>query len=278
MEINLVNRSIKLAQDAPLVFIGGPCMIESRIQAIEAAKKIMEITNKLGMEFIYKSSYDKANRSSVNSSRGVGIDAGLDILAEVRDTFNIPVLTDVHSPESAIKAGAIVDVLQIPALLCRQTDLLIAAGESGKAVNVKKGQFMAPWDMANVVEKILSTGNNKVSLTERGTSFGYNNLIVDMTSLVEMAQFDVPVIFDAGHSVQRPGSLGNQSGGDRDLIPSLSRAAVAVGISALFLETHLEPDKAPCDGPNMWPIKELLPLLGSVKEIDKYAKRSFGSQ
>ncbi len=273
MNIDLGHGSVVLGNDLPFVFIGGPCAIEGLDHALFHAERIKQITDRLKIGFIYKSSYDKANRSSVSSFRGVGIEEGLTILEKVRSEIGVPVLTDIHTAEEATTAGAVVDVIQIPAFLCRQTDILLAAGHTGKVVNVKKGQFMAPWDMTNVVDKIKTTGNDKVTLTERGTSFGYNNLIVDMTALEEMAtQTGAPIVFDAGHCVQRPGGLGDKTGGDRAHIPALSRAAVAVGVSAIFLETHRDPDNAPCDGPNMWPLDELEKLLTGLQKIDAAVK------
>lgn len=272
MTITLDTGSITLGNELPFVFIGGPCVIESEKHALDCAEELKRITEKLGISFIYKSSYDKANRSSVKSFRGIGIYEGLKILEKVKKEVGTPVLSDIHSPDEAKSAGEVLDVLQIPAFLCRQTDLLISAGKTGKCVNVKKGQFMAPWDMKGAVEKVRSAGTEKVTLTERGSSFGYNRLVTDMSSLYEMAQFDVPVIFDAGHSVQSPGGLGDKSGGKRELIPVLARAAVAVKVSAIFLETHEDPDNAPCDGPNMWPIGELSPLLSQLKRVDEAVK------
>lgn len=254
------------------MFIGGPCVIEGKDHALSCAEQIKKITGALGLGFIYKSSYDKANRSSLRSFRGVGMDEGLRALERVREELDVPVLSDVHTPQEARAAGDVLDVLQIPSFLCRQTDILVAAGGTGKAVNIKKGQFMAPWDMKNAVEKVQNAGSDRVMLTERGTTFGYNNLVVDMASLSEMARLDVPVIFDAGHSVQRPGGLGHATGGNRELIPVLARAAVAVGVDGLFLETHPDPDSAPCDGPNMWPIDRLENLLESLKKIDEAVK------
>ena len=267
MNIDLGYGSAVLGSGLPFVFIGGPCVIEGLDHALYHAEQIKQITDRLKIGFIYKSSYDKANRSSVASFRGPGIEEGLKILAKVRADVGVPVLTDIHTADEATLAGSVVDVIQIPAFLCRQTDILIAAGKTGKVVNVKKGQFMAPWDMTNVVEKIRATGNEKVALTERGTSFGYNNLIVDMTSLEEMASSTgAPVVFDAGHCVQQPGGLGDSTGGNRSHIPALSRAAIAVGVSAIFLETHQDPDTAPCDGPNMWPLNDLENLLCRLAE------------
>jgi len=272
MKIFIKHGNITLGDDLPLVFIGGPCVIENEDHALDMATRIKTITGRVGLGFIYKSSFDKANRSSIDSSRGVGIDEGLRILEKVRTETGVPVLTDIHSPEEARLAGEVVDAVQVPAFLCRQTDILIAAAQTGKVVNVKKGQFMAPWDMVNVVEKIRRAGNDTVTLTERGSCFGYNNLVVDMPSLEQMAKTGAPVIFDAGHSAQRPGGLGRSSGGDRHIIPALARAAVAVGIAAVFLETHNDPATAPCDGPNMWPLAGLQELLESLIRVDSAIK------
>jgi 2-dehydro-3-deoxyphosphooctonate aldolase (KDO 8-P synthase) len=275
MNINVDPGPITFGSDLPFVFIGGPCIIESEDHALKLAVEIKKITEQAGVQFVFKSSYDKANRSSSGSFRGIGIDEGLKILEKVRSETGSPILTDIHSPDEAKAAGEVVDIIQIPAFLCRQTDLLTAAGKTGKPVNVKKGPFMAPWDMGNVIEKIKQTGNDKVMLTERGASFGYNNLVVDMTSLYEMSKTGAPIVFDAGHSAQRPGGLGKSSGGDRSLIPTLARAAVAAGVAALFLETHNDPDNAPCDGPNMWPVDQLADLLESLKSIDSVVKQSY---
>jgi len=272
MTVWLSGFPVTLGNDSPLVFIGGPCVIESEDHALLCAGKIKIITDKLGVPFIYKSSFDKANRSSISSYRGPGIDEGLRILEKVRAQFGVPVLSDVHSPEEATTAGTVLDALQIPAFLCRQTDLLVAAGKTGKMVNIKKGQFLAPWDMVNNVEKVRSTGNQKVTVTERGTTFGYNTLITDMGSLYEMGRTGTPVIFDAGHSAQSPGGQGKTSGGKRELIPVLARSAVAAKVAGVFLETHPDPDHAPCDGPNMWPIDGLESLLAMLVKIDRVVK------
>jgi len=272
MTVSLPGFPVTLGNDSPLVFIGGPCVIENEDHALLCAERIKKITEKLGIPLIYKSSFDKANRSSISSYRGPGIDEGLRILEKVRAQFGVPVLSDVHSPEEATTAGAVLDALQIPAFLCRQTDLLVAAGKTGKMVNIKKGQFLAPWDMVNNVEKVRSTGNQNVTVTERGTTFGYNTLITDMGSLYEMGRTGTPVIFDAGHSAQSPGGLGKSSGGKRELIPVLARAAVAAKVAGVFLETHPDPDHAPCDGPNMWPIDGLESLLAMLVKIDRVVK------
>ncbi len=264
--------SFKIANDQPLALIAGPCQIESRQHALDMAGAVSEITKALGMGFIYKSSYDKANRTSHTTGRGIGMDEGLNILAEVKKKFGVPVLTDVHGPEQCAPVAKVVDVLQIPAFLCRQTDLLLAAGATGKIINIKKGQFLAPWDMKNVAAKIASTGNEKIMLCERGASFGYNTLVSDMRSLPIMAQTGYPVVFDATHSVQQPGGQGTTSGGQREFVPVLARAAVAVGVAAVFIETHENPDCAPSDGPNMVKLSDLKGLLETLQGFDRLAK------
>lgn len=253
---------------APLALIAGPCVIEGERQALEAARAIKDICSSRGTPFIYKSSYDKANRSSLKSFRGPGLKEGLSVLARVKEKVGVPVLSDVHSVSEALDAAEVLDALQVPALLSRQTDILLAAGSTGLPVNVKKGQFMSPWDMGNVIEKLTSSGCRQILLTERGTTFGYNNLVVDMKSLVVMARFGYPVAFDATHSLQLPGALGHASGGQREFVPHLSRSAVAVGCHALFLEVHPDPEHAPCDGPNMLRLEDLPPLLDEVVAID----------
>ena len=265
-------RNLEIANDKPLAIIAGPCALESRDHALEVSAALKEIAGKLGIGLIYKTSFDKANRTSANSARGLGMEMSLPILAEVREKTGLPVLTDVHEREQCAPVGEVVDVLQIPAFLCRQTDLLIAAGETGKAVNVKKGQFLAPWDMKNVVDKIVSTGNRNVLQTERGASFGYNTLVSDMRALPVMKQSGYPVVFDATHSVQQPGGQGTSSGGQREYVPVLARAAVSIGVAAVFIETHPDPDKAPSDGPNMVPLKQLPSLLADLMAFDKLAK------
>jgi 2-dehydro-3-deoxyphosphooctonate aldolase (KDO 8-P synthase) len=267
---------IQIGNDLPLVLIAGPCAIESREHALETAAAIGEMTSRLGMPFIYKSSFDKANRSSLASGRGVGLDQGLAILAEVRERQGCPVLTDVHEAEQCGPAAEAVDVLQIPAFLCRQTDLLVAAARTGRVVNVKKGQFLAPWDMKNVVAKLTESGAEaRVLVTERGASFGYNTLVSDMRALPIMARdTGCPVVFDATHSVQEPGGQGTSSGGQREFVPVLARAAVAVGVAAIFIETHRDPDRAPSDGPNMVPLADLPALLESLTAFDLLAKAS----
>ena len=256
----------------PLALIAGPCVIESRDLCYEIAGRMRELTGEFGVPYIFKASYDKANRTSAAGFRGIGMEEGLAILADVRRDFGVPVLTDVHSPEQAAAAKDVVDVLQVPAFLCRQTDLLIACGETGLVVNVKKGQFLAPWDMAQVVAKITATGNENVIVTERGASFGYNRLVVDMRGLEIMRETGCPVCFDATHSVQEPGGKGTASGGDSRFVPGLSRAAAAVGIAALFWEVHPCPDKAMSDGPNMLPLSEVRAALEPVLEIDRLVK------
>lgn len=269
--------NITFANDAPFALIAGPCVIESRAHIHDMAGAITEITKSLGIGCIFKSSFDKANRTSDSSYRGVDMEEGLDILASVREKFGVPVLTDVHEPGQCEPVAAAVDILQIPAFLCRQTDLLLAAGRTGRAVNVKKGQFLAPWDMKNVAAKIASTGNDKIMLCERGASFGYNTLVSDMRALPVMAATGYPVIFDATHSVQQPGRQGTRSGGDRTMVPVLARAAVAVGVAGVFMEVHQDPDNAPSDGPNMLKLKDLRPVLNNLLEIDHITKNHLRS-
>lgn len=265
---------VTVGNDLPLVLIAGPCAIENRAHALEVAAELVEMTRARGIQLIYKSSFDKANRTSLDSPRGIGIDAGLSILAEVRDTLGCPVLTDVHDIEQCNRAAEQVDVLQIPAFLCRQTDLLVAAAKTGRAVNVKKGQFLAPWDMKNVVAKLDAAGNSNVLICERGTSFGYNTLVSDMRALPVLAQTGCPIVFDATHSVQQPGGQGGTSGGEREFVPVLARAAVAIGVAAVFMETHADPDSAPSDGPNMVPLAQMPALLDTLKAFDDLAKSS----
>ena len=264
--------NVRVANDAPFVLIAGPCALESRAHAMEISAALVDITGKLGIGLIYKSSFDKANRTSLNSPRGIGLAESLPILAEVRETHGCPVLTDVHLPDQCASVAEAVDVLQIPAFLSRQTDLIVAAAKTGKALNIKKGQFLAPWDMANVVKKAKAAGNNKVMLCERGASFGYNTLISDMRSLPILAQTGCPVVYDATHSVQQPGGQGEVSGGQREFVPALARAALAIGVGAVFMETHQDPDSAPSDGPNMIRLQELPSILGTLLEIDRIAK------
>ena len=264
--------AVEIANDRPFALIAGPCQIESEAHAMEIAAALVAITSDLGIGLIYKSSYDKANRTSASAARGIGMAKGLEILARVRERFGCPVLTDVHGAEQCAPAAQAVDVLQIPAFLCRQTDLLLAAGETGKVINVKKGQFLAPWDMVNVAAKIASTGNHNILLCERGASFGYNTLVSDFRSLPIMARTGYPVVFDATHSVQQPGGQGTSSGGQREFAPVLARAALAVGCAAVFIETHQDPDNAPSDGPNMIPLAQMPALLKRLKAFDELAK------
>lgn len=263
---------IEVGNDLPFALLCGPCQLESLDHARMLAETIGGAAADLGIPFVFKASYDKANRSSLKGVRGVGIDRGLEILAAIRDEFGCPVVTDVHDIPQVQRAGAVADILQIPAFLCRQTDLLIAAGETGRAVNIKKGQFLAPWDMANVADKVASTGNERILLCDRGTSFGYNMLVSDFRSLPIMARTGYPVVFDATHSVQLPGGLGASSGGQREFVPPLARAAVAVGTAALFIETHEDPERSPSDGPNMVPLAELPALLATLKALDRLVK------
>ncbi|HYQ08440.1 MAG TPA: 3-deoxy-8-phosphooctulonate synthase [Xanthobacteraceae bacterium] len=264
----------KFGNTLPLAVIAGPCALESRAHALEMAAALKETIGKLGLGFVYKTSFDKANRTSAASARGLGLDKALAIFADLRDQLGVPVLTDVHEPDQCAAVAEVVDVLQIPAFLCRQTDLLIAAAKTGRAINVKKGQFLAPWDMANVVAKITGAGNPNVLVTERGVSFGYNTLVSDMRALPILAKIGAPVIFDATHSVQQPGGQGTSSGGERAFVPVLARAATAVGIAGVFVETHQDPDHAPSDGPNMIALKELPPLLERLMQFDAIAKRA----
>lgn len=273
MEQKTVNiGQVACGNTLSMMLIAGPCQIESSDHAVDIAGKLKEITTKLGIGFIYKSSFDKANRTSLNSQRGLGLGDGLKALDDVAKAHGCPVLTDVHLPEQCNEVGAVVDVLQIPAFLCRQTDLLVAAADTGKVVNVKKGQFLAPWDMAHVTAKIAGSGNDRILVTERGTSFGYNTLVTDMRGLPQLAETGYPVIFDATHSVQQPGGLGGVSGGQREFVPVLSRAAIAVGVAGLFMETHEDPDNAPSDGPNMVPLDQMEELLTRLKAFDDVAK------
>jgi 2-dehydro-3-deoxyphosphooctonate aldolase (KDO 8-P synthase) len=263
---------VDVANDAPIAVFAGPCQMESRAHALEMAAALKEIAGKLGFGLIYKSSFDKANRTSLSGKRGMGLDASLAVFAEIRETLSLPVVTDVHEPEQCALVAPVVDVLQIPAFLCRQTDLLVAAANTGRVVKIKKGQFLAPWDMKNVVNKVVASGNPNVLLTERGVSFGYNTLVADMRALPIMAETGCPVIFDATHSVQQPGGQGTSSGGDRRFVPVLARAAVAVGVAGLFIETHADPDQAPSDGPNMVPLKDFAALMAELMAIDTLIK------
>ncbi len=266
--------AVRFGNALPLSLIAGPCALESKAHALETAGALKEIAARVGIGLVYKTSFDKANRTSAKSPRGLGLDKALPVFAEIRDKLKIPVLTDVHDVEQCARVASAVDVLQIPAFLCRQTDILTAAARTGKIVNVKKGQFLAPWDMENVVEKITGAGNRDVLVTERGASFGYNTLVSDMRALpILIRTTQAPVIFDATHSVQQPGGKGTSSGGEREFVPVLARAAVAVGVAGVFIETHQDPDKAPSDGSNMIPLKEIEPLLRMLVEFDRLAKR-----
>jgi 2-dehydro-3-deoxyphosphooctonate aldolase (KDO 8-P synthase) len=256
----------------PLFLIGGPCVIETESHPLKIARRLKEITDELGIPFIFKASYDKANRSSIGSFRGVGLERGLDILATVKAKVGVPILTDVHETSHVEHAAKIADVLQIPAFLCRQTDLLVVAARTGRAINIKKGQFLAPWDMKNVAAKCHEAGNDNILLCERGASFGYNTLVSDMRSLPILADTGYPVIFDATHSVQQPGGQGTSSGGQREFVPVLARAAIAVGVAGVFMETHRDPDKAPSDGPNMVPFRHMEKLMATLLEFDRLAK------
>ncbi|NEW92610.1 3-deoxy-8-phosphooctulonate synthase [Rhodopseudomonas sp. BR0M22] len=271
---SVVAGNVKFGNSLPLSVIAGPCQLESRGHALEVASALKEIATRLGIGLVYKTSFDKANRTSAASARGLGLEAALPIFAEIRESLGLPVLTDVHESEQCARAAEAVDILQIPAFLCRQTDLLLSAAATGKVVNVKKGQFLAPWDMGNVVSKITHAGNSKVLVTERGVSFGYNTLVSDMRALSIMAKTTgAPVIFDATHSVQQPGGKGTSSGGEREYVPVLARAAVAVGVAGVFIETHPDPDHAPSDGPNMVPLREFEALMKTLMEFDALTKK-----
>lgn len=263
---------LTIGNDAPLTVIAGPCQLESLDHALMIAETMAAACAEAGVGYVFKASYDKANRTSLKGIRGLGLEAGLDVMAEVGARLNLPTLTDIHSPEQCAIAAARVDIIQIPAFLCRQTDLLIAAGESGAVVNIKKGQFLAPWDMPNVISKVESTGNDRILLTERGASFGYNTLVADMRSLPTMMKTGYPVVMDATHSVQQPGGQGGSSGGQREFAPVMARAAVSLGIAAVFIETHEDPDRAPSDGPNMIPLDQMPALVRSLKAFDTLAK------
>jgi len=263
---------IQIGGKNPIALITGPCQLESLDHARMMAERIAEACAETGTQFIFKASYDKANRSSITTQRGLGMEQGLEILGRIKEEFGVPILTDVHDARQCAPAAQVCDVLQIPAFLCRQTDLLLAAGETGAAINVKKGQFLAPWDMANVAEKIASTGNTRIMLCDRGTSFGYNTLVTDFRGLPTMARTGYPVVFDATHSVQQPGGQGTTSGGQREFAPVLARAACAVGVSALFIETHEDPDNAPSDGPNMIPVDQMGALIANLRAFDALAK------
>lgn len=263
---------IQIGNDKKLTLIAGPCQLESREHGLEVSARLKEIADRLDIGLIYKTSYDKANRTSISSARGMGLEASLPVFNEIRETTGLPVLTDVHTAEQATIAAEAVDVIQIPAFLCRQTDLLIAAAKTGKVINVKKGQFLAPWDMKNVLAKVTEAGNPNVMACERGVSFGYNTLVSDMRSLPIMASFGAPVVFDATHSVQQPGGQGATSGGQREFVPTLARAAVSIGVAAVFMETHPDPDNAPSDGPNMVPLDQFEALVSRLLEFDQLAK------
>ena len=264
--------NFEIANNKPFTLIAGPCQLESEKHAINISTELKKITSQLGINFIYKTSFDKANRTSLKGKRGLGLDKSLPIFDKIRKEVGVPVLTDIHTAEQCSTVANHVDVLQIPAFLCRQTDLLIAAAKTGKIINVKKGQFLAPWDMSNVIKKIEESGNKNILITERGASFGYNTLVSDMRSLPIMTKFGFPIVFDATHSVQQPGGMGEKSGGQREFVPHLARAAIAVGVGAIFIETHEDPDNAPSDGPNMVPLNEIKPLLKKLTEIDKIIK------
>ena len=264
--------NFEIANDKPFTLIAGPCQLENEKHALKISSELKKITNDLGINLIYKTSFDKANRTSLKGKRGMGLEKSLPIFDKIRKEVGLPVLTDVHTAEQCSIVADHVDVLQIPAFLCRQTDLLIAAAKTGKIINVKKGQFLAPWDMANVIKKIEDSGNKNILITERGASFGYNTLVSDMRSLPIMSKFGFPIVFDATHSVQQPGGMGEKSGGQREFVPYLARAAIAVGVGAIFMETHEDPDNAPSDGPNMVPLNEVKTLLKKLTEIDKLVK------
>jgi 2-dehydro-3-deoxyphosphooctonate aldolase (KDO 8-P synthase) len=274
VELNTgTGASVRIGNAEKLTLIAGPCQMESRQHALETAHALLEIAGRLGIGLVYKTSFDKANRTSAGAQRGMGLDAALPVFAEIREVTGLPTLTDVHEREHCARVAEVVDVLQIPAFLCRQTDLLVSAAQTGRAVNVKKGQFLAPWDMKNVAAKITGAGNPNVMVTERGASFGYNTLVSDMRALPEMAKIGCPVVFDATHSVQQPGGQGTSSGGQREFVPVLARAAVAVGVACVFMETHPDPDHAPSDGPNMVALKDFEPLVAELLEYDVLAKR-----
>ncbi|WP_420547220.1 3-deoxy-8-phosphooctulonate synthase [Curvivirga sp.] len=263
---------ITIGNDLPFVLFAGPCQMESREHAFDMAGKLKEITDKLDIGFVYKSSFDKANRTSLNTKRGLGLDAALNIFSDIKKELGVPVLTDVHEASQCAEVADIIDIIQIPAFLCRQTDLLIAAAQTGKVINVKKGQFLAPWDMKNVLDKVIQSGNENVMACDRGTSFGYNTLVTDFRGLPEMGRTGQPVVFDATHSVQQPGGQGGTSGGQRQFVPVLARAAMAVGVAAVFMETHQDPDNAPSDGPNMVPVDQMEELLSIMKQFDTITK------
>lgn len=271
---HVATRGVTFGNDLPIAVLAGPCQMESRAHALEIASALKEIAQGLGIGLVYKASFDKANRTSLSGKRGIGLEGALPVFAEIRETLGLPVVTDIHEAAQCAPVAEVVDILQIPAFLCRQTDLLIAAAKTGRIVKIKKGQFLAPWDMKNAVAKITGSGNANVLLTERGSSFGYNTLVVDMRGLPQMAETGAPVIFDATHSVQQPGGQGTSSGGDRRYVPVLARAAVAVGVAGLFIETHPDPDRAPSDGPNMVPLKDFANLIRELQAIDAVVKKS----
>lgn len=271
--IKVAIGSVSFSNTSPFVLIAGPCQMESRDHAIEVSGRLVEMTKKLGIPFVYKSSYDKANRTSLSGQRGIGLEGAMPVFEEIKKTYGCPVLTDVHAEAHCAEVATVVDILQIPAFLCRQTDLLVAAAKTGKVVNVKKGQFLAPWDVKGIVTKLEASGTKQIMLTERGVSFGYNTLVNDMRALPIMASTGYPVIFDATHSVQQPGGLGTASGGQREFVPVLARAAIAVGVAGVFMETHPDPDNAPSDGPCMVKLNEMEALLIMLKEFDGLAKR-----
>jgi 2-dehydro-3-deoxyphosphooctonate aldolase (KDO 8-P synthase) len=264
---------VLFANDAPISVLAGPCQMESRAHALDMAAALAEVSKSLGFGLVFKASFDKANRTSLSGKRGIGLDAALPVFAEIRERYGLPVVTDVHEIAQCSLVAEVVDVLQIPAFLCRQTDLLVAAAKTGRVVKIKKGQFLAPWDMKNVVAKVTGSGNPNVLVTERGSSFGYNTLVVDMRALPQMAETGAPVIFDATHAVQQPGGQGTSSGGDRRFVPVLARAAVAAGVAGLFIETHEDPDRAPSDGPNMVPLKDFGALIAELQAIDRVVKQ-----
>ena len=273
----MINQKVRcsdfeIANNEPFTLIAGPCQLENETHAIKISTELKKITDEIGINFIYKTSFDKANRTSLRGKRGLGLDKSLPIFDKIKKEVGVPVLTDVHTAEQCSIISNHVDVLQIPAFLCRQTDLLIAAAKTGKIINVKKGQFLAPWDMINVIKKITDSGNKNILITERGASFGYNTLVSDMRALPIMAKFGFPIVFDATHSVQQPGGMGDKSGGQREFVPYLAQAAVAVGVGAIFMETHEDPDNAPSDGPNMIPLNEVKAFLKKLTEIDKIVK------
>jgi 2-dehydro-3-deoxyphosphooctonate aldolase (KDO 8-P synthase) len=274
---NVTVGGVTFANDAPIAVLAGPCQMESRAHALEMAAALKEIATALNIGLVYKSSFDKANRTSLSGRRGMGLEAALPVFAEIRETYGLPIVTDIHEAAQCAPVAEVADILQIPAFLCRQTDLLVAAAKTGRVIKVKKGQFLAPWDMKNVVAKITGSGNSQVLVTERGSSFGYNTLVVDMRALPQMAETGAPVIFDATHAVQQPGGQGTASGGDRRFVPVLARAAVAAGVAGLFIETHQDPDRAPSDGPNMVALKDFSALIAELQAIDAVVKKKKGA-